>query len=371
VKLQLPNKPEPVIRADLAFIARECEPQLRQLSHQSILITGGSGFVGRYLAETLIDFNAGAVEKCAVTLLTRRPRVLEDRYAAEVRSGEVRIMRWDSGDDQGLAHGRWDYVVHAAAPADPRSFLDDPSGNLRDMVAMAAAVARAAERSGARRALLLSSGAVYGEQPLGVTEIGEDYQGAPDLTSPLATYGEGKRASELCFSTAASDHRIARVFSLLGPYQELHGSFAVPSLMRQASEQGSLTLDSDGRAVRSYCYSADLAVVLFKLLLGQPTHDVYNVGNRQATVTVRELAEMIAFIFGGLSIALGPAPDGTATSGAGVRYVPQLDRMEELHTPRVGLFQGLVRVAHSLYNRKLIGRKPSVDLEDALLRSMD
>jgi dTDP-glucose 4,6-dehydratase len=224
---------------------------------------------------------------------------------------------------------------------------------------MSASVAAAAKASGSRRLLLLSSGAVYGNQPAGIMEIPEDYLGAPDTSKVASLYGEGKRISELLFRLSGVDQRAARIFSLIGPYQDLTSSFAVPDLIRQAASKGALELTGDGSAVRNYCYAADLTVFLFKLLLGHPKYDAYNVGSREGTITIGDVARSVSDIFGGLEITRRGVVEPPARQS---RYVPQLDRMYEVDSPRVGVREGLLRTCHSLFNRGLIERKPIPDL---------
>ncbi|MEI8335201.1 MAG: NAD-dependent epimerase/dehydratase family protein, partial [Chloroflexota bacterium] len=357
----IPSDADPVIREDVDAIVDACGPLLRRLSGTSLLITGGGGFVGRCLVESVLAHNAaGLGARCEITLLTRRPDILIARYRTQVDTGDVVVMTWGDRHSIDLPRRRWDYVIHAASPSDPRSYLRDPDRTLRDMVDMAASVAAAARASRVERLLLISSGAVYGDQPAGMSEIPEGYLGAPDLSRATSCYGEGKRVGELLFGLSGMDHRTARVFSLLGPYQDLASSFAVPNLIRQAATDGALQLTGDGSAVRSFCYAADLAVFLFTLLLGSPDHDTYNVGSREGTVTIGDVAAMVAEIFGGLEIRRGH--EGSP-AGRPSRYVPNLDRMYEVHQPRVGVREGLVRTCSSLYARGLISRRPSIGLD--------
>ena len=351
---------DPIIDRDLEVVCRASGLELRRLAGTSLLITGATGFVGRYMVESVLRFNQSASSRtCVLTLPTRHPEVLNARYAARIASGEIQIRTW--GDRFAVAPdwGRWDFIIHAASPADPRPIRMDPDASLRDMLSLSESVAAAAKASGSQRLLFVSSGATYGDQPTHMAEIPETYRGGPDLLTSASAYGEGKRASEMLLRVSGVDLRIARLFSLAGPYQDVASSFAVPDLIRQADRDGVLLLSGDGSAERSYCYATDLSVFMFKLLLGDPEYDVYNVGNRNATATTGEVAELISAIFGGLEVRRtmdAPAPLAR-------RYVPQLDRMHEIWAPRVGLREGLLRVCHSLYNRGVITRRPVIPME--------
>jgi dTDP-glucose 4,6-dehydratase len=352
-----PDGPDRVIREDLDDIIGACTDEMRKLSGSSLLLTGGSGFVARYLVESVIRFNeiSGAAP-CVLTLPTRNPGLLLSRYRPQVDAKEVVVVDWTGLRASDLAGRRWDYVVHGAATADPVRVAQDPEGSFRDAIDMAAVIVDLAKSSAAKRIVLISSGAVYGDQPASVAEIPETFGGGPDISTPTATYGEAKRVSELLFRQSGLDHRIARVFSAIGPYQDLGSSFAVPDLILQAANRGLLQLTSDGGARRSYCYATDLTVFLVNLLVGELRHDAYNVGSRLGTASILEVADAIAAIFGGLEVRRGSAAESQRN------YVPQLDRMYEVYAPRVGLREALTRTCHSLYARGLIGRRPVTGL---------
>ena len=359
---------DPIIKEDLDRIVSVCSAELDRLSGRSLLITGGSGFVGRYLVESIIKFNQrGNVKKCRLLLPTRQPDLLVERYRAQVEAGELVTMRWGERYIVDLKGDICDYIIHAASPSSPEQVMEDPLRNLRDMVDMSSSIAGLGKQCGSKRSILISSGAIYGEQPSEMHGIPEEYPGGPDLSKSSSCYGEGKRLSEMLFRVSGVDYRIARVFSLTGPYQDLNSGFAVPDLIKQAAEESHIYLRGDGSSVRSYCYASDLSIFLFKLLLGKPKHEVYNVGCREATVDIAELAQTISAIFSGVEVTKGQSVDEMATTRS--RYVPQLDRMYEFYRPHTGLREGLLRSCHSMYNRGLIERKPVISLEPAGLEN--
>jgi dTDP-glucose 4,6-dehydratase len=290
-----------------------------------------------------------------VTLPTRRPDLLRARYPAQVATGELEVVAWGADHAIELPSRCWDYVIHGAATTDPATFQADPTGSLRDTLGMAASVADVARASAAKRVVLISSGAVYGDQPPDLPEIPETYQGGYAVAGG-ASYAEAKRESERAFRHADVALRIARVFSMIGPYQDLGSAFAVPHLIGQADRDGVLTLTTDGSARRSFGYATDLGAILFWLLLGEPRHDVYNVGSRDGMASIADVAATIAEIFGGLEVRRSAEP------GSRRDYVPQLDRLYEEYVPTVGLREGLLRTCHSLFARGLIGRRPTVEL---------
>lgn len=320
--------------------------------------------MGRYLVESVIRFNhLHDGRRCKLLLPTRQPDLLRDRYRMQAEAGEIVAIRWGEGHTVDVKGDSCNYIIHAASPSSPKQVMEDPERTLRDMVSMSSSVVSLGKQCESKRSILVSSGAIYGEQPPGMQEIPEDSPGEPDLSRSSSCYGEGKRLSEMLFRRSGLDYRVARVFSLTGPYQDLKSGFAVPDMIWQAANQGHIYLTSDGTAVRNYCYATDLSIFLLKLLLGKPKHEIYNVGHREATLTIADLAQTVSAIFGGVGVTKGHAVDDMTTVRS--RYVPQLDRMYEFYSPEVGLREGLLRSCHSLYNRGLIRRKPVIGLEPA------
>lgn len=310
---------------DLELIACHTAPAVwHALAGQRIFITGGTGFIGCWLLETLLwadqQFDLGL----HLHVLTRRPEAFIAKAPHLAQHGAVRLVQGDVTDLAHI-HDAIDIVLHAAtdvanAGSDPRQVFDDIVNGTRETLELA-------RRCGARRYLLTSSGAVYGRQPDAMTHIPEHYAGAPDTLQLGTAYGQGKRVAEWLVQCAGAQHgmetRIARVFALLGPYLPLDAHFAAGNFIRDAMAGQEIKVGGDGTAHRSYLYAADMVIWLLTILVNGASGQAYNLGSDDA-LSIRQLAAAVSCVLLGeerYSVSAAPVP------GAPVqRYIPDVDK---------------------------------------------
>ena len=194
------------------------------LRGERLFITGGTGFFGCWLLESLawandrLGLGAQAVVLIrSLPLFQRKAPHLAAHPAIHFHQGDVRDFLFPTG--------HFAAMVHAAAPASARLNAEAPLEMLDTIVAGTRRVLDFASQCGASRCLLASSGGVYGRQPPDLASIPEDYPGAPDPLGPLSAYGEGKRLAELIGGIYARqtglEIGIARGFTFVGPYLPL------------------------------------------------------------------------------------------------------------------------------------------------------
>ena len=150
-----------------------------------------------------------------------------------------------------------------------------------------------AARHGVARVLFLSSGAVYGPQPIGLHAIPESFHAMPDPLVASNVYGVSKRAGEhLCALYSAQrglQVLIARLFSFVGRDLPQGGHLAIGNFIRDALTRDAITVSGDGTPLRTYLDQADLAHWLLTLLDQGRPGEAYNVGSDEV-VSIAELA---------------------------------------------------------------------------------
>lgn len=319
----------PVVERDLRQIVEALGEDARRLSGRDVLLTGGTGFVGSYLLGTLLALNdVGLPEPCRVHAVTRNPARVRARFPEWAGRPDLSLLEGDIRTIR-LPSRPWAFIIHAAAPADARQFAADPLGTADTIVEGTRTVLEAASRAPVEGLLFVSSGAVYGTQPADRPWLGEDHAGGPDLSSARSAYAEAKRYAEALCRIIHEQHgvpvAIARPFALLGPYQDANTTSAVVDFIRQALAGDVIRIRDDGRTVRSYCYLADAATALFKILWHRPSGGAFNVGSDLEAVSFVELARRIGAVMGKRVEVLveGAAPAGIL----GRRYAPDVTRL--------------------------------------------
>ena len=341
---------------DLDKVLDAVGPHWERLRGKRLLLTGGTGFIGKWLLGTFLHANRKLDLSAQVVVLSRRPERFLNEFPELSDAPEVTWLSADVRDFAIEAASGCTFAVHAATDvvmtSSPAEILDTcAAGTQRVLSAMS-------HHGGSpARVLLLSSGAVYGRTPPELPAIPEEWQGAPDPLAASSAYGEGKRVSELLCAIAAYaqpelEVSIARCFAFVGPHLPLDKHFAIGNFIGAAMNGGDIRIQGDGTPLRSYLYAADLAHWLWVLLFGAKSGRAYNVGGAEA-LSIRDLALRVNRVLkgtGNVLIAQSPRPGVPAQA-----YVPSLDRIAtELRlTPSVGLDDAILRTARwaSHYSR--------------------
>ena len=321
---------------DLDHVIGSVGQRWERLRGQRLLLTGGTGFIGKWLLATFLEANRRFDLSAEVVLLSRNPSSFLDEFP-ELRNATGVI--WVSADVRDLtpeAVGHCSFAVHAAtdvaASSDAGEILDTCiTGTRRVLEALSTGHENI-------RLLLLSSGAVYGRMTAGIQVIPEEWAGAPDPLSTSSAYGEGKRVSELMAVMAAAGRpglevAIARCFAFVGPYLPLDKHFAIGNFINSAMQNEDLFIEGDGTPLRSYLYAADLAWWLWTMLFDAPNGRAFNVGGTES-LSISALANRVNnALLGSGEVRLGQPP---LLGSAPQSYVPATRRIaEELNLKQV------------------------------------
>jgi dTDP-glucose 4,6-dehydratase len=321
--------PDNPLAADLDHVAEHIRPLREDLREARIFITGGTGFFGCWLLESLAWANERLGLGAEALVLTRNFEAFARKAPHLSARPDIRFLMGDARDFPFPA-GRFSHVLHAATESTGKLGQEQPEAMLDTIVKGTQRALSFALACGAKKFLLTSSGAIYGAQPSALTHLPEDYGGGPDISNPASAYGEGKRMSELLCAICARQHglevKVARCFAFAGPGLPLDAHFAIGNFIRDAMAGGPIKVNGDGTPFRSYLYAADLAIWLWTILIKGVSNRPYNVGSRHA-FTIAQIAETVSRALPGqvpVEIARKAVPGQPAA-----RYVPDTSRAEQ------------------------------------------
>lgn len=308
-----------------------------------VIITGGAGFIGSHLCETLL--NQGMAVTALDNLVTGRKENISSLLPNPAFSFVMHDISKPLDEAQIPFIKRYGLqgVFHFACPASPVDFDRIPIEILQvDSLGTIHTVDLALKYNS--RYLLASTSEIYGD-PL-VHPQPETYWGNVNTIGPRACYDETKRFAEAYVSTAIRHKRlnagIVRIFNTYGPKMRLDDGRIVPELCRQALQGEPLTLHGTGLQTRSFCYVSDLVDGIVKLFQSQVNIPV-NIGN-PVERTLIEFAEVLQKI---------------TQSTTPFKYLPAREDDPKRRCPDI------------TRARELLNWNPGVDLEQGLQFSLD
>lgn len=284
------------IRADCLRILEGRENELEPLRQSSLVVVGGTGFVGTWTAELVAALNDEYRFEIKLSLVSRSTDQFASRLPHLANRGDVRLIKSDVRQ-LGQFPMDADWVIHAAANPDVRVHASNPLDTASVIVDGTTSVMRTAERLSRLKMLLyLSSGLVCGTQSASKNGTAENTQGSPPPEASFI-YPNAKRFAETICSAARTQCRIpalvARPFSFIGPYQPLDTPWAQTTFLSDALRNHAIRVLGDGQVVRSYLYGSDAAYWFLKILTAGHSGDVVNVGS-PVGVTLQDLAKEVA-----------------------------------------------------------------------------
>ncbi len=247
-----------------------------------ILITGGAGFIGSHIVEhfqgqaeivVLDDFRTG--------------------YRRNLAGLNCRVVEGSILDETALTKAMQgvERVFHLAAMISVPESVQKPAECVQLNVEGTRRVLTAAVRVGARKVVLASSAAIYGDNPL-----------VPKLETmppePKSPYAETKLAGEHLLADFQRVHGLAtaslRFFNVFGPRQDPQSAYAaaVPIFIARALRSEDITIYGDGEQTRDFIYVKDIVGALNFVSLSPVATGSYNVGYGQS-LSIKSLAQEI------------------------------------------------------------------------------
>ncbi|NRR32673.1 NAD(P)-dependent oxidoreductase [Oxalobacteraceae bacterium] len=273
------------------------QPELRAaLARQHIAVTGGTGFLGSWIAEMVAalndEYNLGITLDLFARNISEFP--LQSPHLAQRL--DIRLRSQDVRSPFEFAKNT-SYIVHAAGIPNNRVHSSDPLRVHQTTVAgINNTLDAACQLDGLRRVLNVSSCLVAGT-PTQAGALTENDVFPIPAGQLHKVYVDAKRSAEMLASIYRSQYRLPvstlRPFTLTGAYQQLDRPWAINNFLRDVLTGGEIRIHGDGSARRSYLYGSDAAWWTLAALVKGVDGEVYNLGSAEA-VSHLDLVRLIS-----------------------------------------------------------------------------
>jgi nucleoside-diphosphate-sugar epimerase len=289
------------IRADCKQSLAGYIESLECLRNQTILITGGTGFIGKWLTEVVALLNDEYDFGIRLYLLARDIEQYRTEVPHLASLSYVNLIEQDIRNINTLPDDvRW--IIHAAGSPDNRTHINNPLKTIETFYKGTQALLDACLRLPALNKFVhLSSNTVYGNPLKFLTSgIKETEMGVSESNTVNATYSEAKRMSETICAIYRNQQKlpivIVRPFSFIGPYQGLEKPWAINNFIRDSILDGPIRILGNENTVRSYLYGSDAACWILMALANGKASSTYNIGGDQP-LSLKELTGKITSNF--------------------------------------------------------------------------
>ncbi|MCX7411281.1 MAG: SDR family oxidoreductase [Planctomycetales bacterium] len=303
---------------------------------RSILVTGGSGFLGSHLCERLLERGDNVV--CLDNFFTGR----KENILHLMGNPRFELIRHDIVEPITL---EVDQIYNLACPASPVAYQYNPIKTIKTSTVGVVNVLGLAKRCKAR-VLHASTSEVYGDPT--VHPQTEDYWGNVNPIGPRSCYDEGKRVAESLCVNYHQEHqlevRIIRIFNTYGPRMDPNDGRVISNFITQALRDQPITIYGEGTQTRSFCYCDDLIRGMMLMMEQDQSIGPVNIGN-PGEYTMLQLAQEV----------LRAIPESKST----IEHVPLPQDDPKQRCPDITKAQ------------TILGWSPEIDLRTGLARTVE
>jgi len=338
-----------VVKGDLIIIAESLADVSDKFDGKSVLITGGAGFLGKYIVFTLDYLNKNVLKvPCKIIVIdnfiTGSKGVFDNVENLEILEADIcKPMKVEFDVD---------YILHAASIAAPVFYnkyrletMDTGYLGTKNMLELA-------REKKVKSFLFFSSSEVYGDPDPKCVPTSENYFGNVSCIGARSFYDEPKRIGETLCVTYAEIYslpvKIIRPFNVYGPGMRLDDGRGVINFVVSALRGEKIPVYGTGVNTRTWCYISDAISGFFQVLLSNHNREVFNVGSDEQEIEMRHLAQIIAGMVKNEDVEIhnikGPNESYSEKSDP-IRRCPDLTKIRVTigYSPKINLVQGLRR----------------------------
>lgn len=300
-----PAQSREIIETDLEYMTRSLSGEFAVMGGKRLLIIGGAGFLGYYLIQSVLHWNAreGSGKPIRITVFDNFIRGIPGWLSALDSTPDFTLVRHDVTRPFPEGSPDFQFLIHAGSIASPVYYRKYPietmDANVNGLrMLLEYCVKRKEPGRSVEGLLFFSSSEIYGDPLPADIPTPETCRGNVSCTGPRACYDESKRYGEtLCVNFAEQyglPIKVVRPFNNYGPGLKISDKRVLPDFAQDVLSGRDMVLRSDGRPKRTFCYVADAITGYYKALVNGLPGEAYNIGVEDPEVSMGELAEKVA-----------------------------------------------------------------------------
>lgn len=275
----------------------QMEIEWEYLKNKTILITGATGMIGTYLVDLFMYKNQFYNTQIKVIAVSRNKDRAELKFQQYMDNKFFKYISHDINRPIDFDE-KSDFIIQAASNTHPIQYANDPIGTITTNIIGTKNILDYGVKVNVSRVIFLSSVEIYGESYSDVKAFDENSCGYIDCNTLRAGYPESKRVGEsLCQAYIKKYHMdivIPRLSRVYGPNMLKSDSKAIAQFIKNAINKEEIVLKSEGTQLYSYTYVSDaISAILYILCFGEKG-EAYNVSGAESTITLKDLAKLIA-----------------------------------------------------------------------------
>lgn len=332
---------------DLEVTLNDIKKEAKALEGKTLLISGGSGFLGTYINLIIYLLNENIFKKkCKVISIDNYITGTKKNLHFKNQDGIFKYLEQDIKLPIDIG-GKIDFVIHAAGIASPFYYKKYPLETMESAIIGAKNLLELSRQQNIQSFLLFSSSEIYGNPDASSIPTPETYEGRVSSIGPRSCYDESKRLAEtlsiLYYQIYQVPVKIVRPFNIYGPGMKHTDYRVIPSYIYSGLKGKTLPVHDTGHQTRTFCYITDALTAIFKVLISGKNGHVYNIGNDTPELSMYELASIISELLGNGAKPRRKSYPAGYPSEEPRRRCPDLTKIKtELnYIPRIDLKSGL------------------------------
>lgn len=247
---------------------------MTNLSNKTVFITGGTGFIGTSLINSLRKDDA------KVVCYGRNIEKIRQKFGDDV-------IATTSFDFENI-----DFVIHAACPTESRVMNQEPVEVIDAIYSLTKSTLELAKRNNSRY-IFLSSMEVY-DNLSGLVD--ETHIGTFNLSNSRASYPLSKQLAELLVNSYRNEYNlntcIVRLSQIFGPGVQFNDNRFFVFVLRKCLQNENIVLNTSGEKWHNSCYIDDAVTLILGLLTSTST-ETYNITNEDYCMSINDICEKI------------------------------------------------------------------------------